>query len=158
MDLEEQLAMGHLLLQERKCRICGQTKNLLDNYYRSRKDKTLPSSYSYECKECTIERISAKDRSQPHVKRGYHLKRKYGITLTEYTEILDKQGGCCATCGSKEPGGRWKSFAVDHDHKTGKVRGMLCKSCNIALGEIGDSIHTLENMVSYLQNDYRRNQ
>ena len=151
MDLEEQLAMGHLLLQERKCRICGETKNLLNHYYRSRKDKTLPSSYSYECKECTIERIAEHDRKNPHVKRNQHLRRKYGISLNEYTDLLEKQGNCCATCGAKEPGGRWKSFAVDHDHKTGKVRGMLCKSCNIALGEVDDNVQTLRNMINYLK-------
>tara|TARA_X000000368_G_C22663084_1_gene550524 strand:+ start:144 stop:602 length:459 start_codon:yes stop_codon:yes gene_type:complete len=150
MDLEDQLAMGHLLLQERKCRICGVSKHLLDNYYRSRKDKTLASSYSYECKECTIKRIKKKDRTHPHIKREQHLKRRYGISLQEYTEMLDRQGNCCATCGSKEPGGKWKSFAVDHDHKTGKVRGMLCKSCNIALGEVDDSLTTLKRMIEYL--------
>ena len=157
MDLEEQLAMGHLLLQERKCRVCGQSKNLLDHYYRSRKDKTLPSSYSYECKQCTVSRVKERDRTHPHIKREQHLKRRYNITLEEYSQILDSQGGCCATCGTKEPGGRWKSFAVDHDHKTGKVRGMLCKSCNIALGEVYDNLTTLENMIKYLNEQNETN-
>jgi len=151
MDLEETFAMGHLLLQERKCRTCDETKNLLEHYYRSRKDKTLPSSYSYECKECTVSRVKARDRSHPAIKRDQHLRRRYGITIQEYTEILEAQGNCCATCGAKEPGGRWKSFAVDHDHKTGKVRGMLCKSCNIALGEVDDNLQTLHAMVEYLK-------
>ena len=151
MDLEETFAMGHLLLQERKCRTCDETKNLLEHYYRSRKDKTLPSSYSYECKECTVSRVKERNRTHPHISRESDLKRKYGITLKEYTEMLESQGNACATCGTKEPGGRWKSFAVDHDHKTGKVRGMLCKSCNIALGEVQDNLQTLTNMVEYLK-------
>ena len=54
MDLDEQLELAHLLLQERKCRVCGQEKNLIDGYYRTRKNVRLASSYSYECKECTV--------------------------------------------------------------------------------------------------------
>ena len=150
MDLEEQLAMGHLLLQERKCRICKKNLNLLDNYYRSRKDATLASSYSYECKTCTVQRVKERDRTHPHIKREQHLKRRYGISLQEYTDMIESQGNCCATCGATEPGGRWKSFAVDHDHKTGKVRGLLCKSCNIALGEVDDNLTTLKRMIEYL--------
>ena len=60
MDLDDQLQLAHLLLQERKCRVCGKQKNLLNGYYRVRKNMNLRSSYSYECKECTIKRI--KDR------------------------------------------------------------------------------------------------
>ena len=56
MDLDEQLELAHLLLQERKCRVCGQEKNLIDGYYRTRKNVRLASSYSYECKECTVKR------------------------------------------------------------------------------------------------------
>ena len=58
MDLDDQLKLGHLLLFERKCRICGATKNLIDGFYRTRKDRgPVASSYSYECKECTKKRV-----------------------------------------------------------------------------------------------------
>jgi len=58
MELDKQLKLGHLLLSERKCRVCGETKNLLDSFYLIRKERgALPSSYSYECKSCTIKRI-----------------------------------------------------------------------------------------------------
>lgn len=64
MDLDEQLKLGHLLLYERECRICGETKNLIDGYYRTRKDRgPVASSYSYECKECTKLRVK---RSNPN--------------------------------------------------------------------------------------------
>ena len=57
-DLDGQLKLGHLLLQDRKCRTCGEIKNLVDGFYRTRKDRgPVASSYSYECKDCTIERI-----------------------------------------------------------------------------------------------------
>jgi hypothetical protein len=59
MDLDGQLKLGHLLLNERTCRVCGNRKNLIEGFYRTRKDRgAVASSYSYECKECTIKRIS----------------------------------------------------------------------------------------------------
>ena len=58
MDLDGQIKLGHLLLNDRKCRVCGEVKNLIDGFYRTRKDRgQVPSSYSYECKDCTIKRI-----------------------------------------------------------------------------------------------------
>lgn len=58
MDLDGQIKLGHLLLNDRKCRVCNETKNLIDGFYRTRKDRgAVPSSYSYECKDCTIKRI-----------------------------------------------------------------------------------------------------
>ena len=61
MDLDGQIKLGHLLLQDRKCRVCGEIKNLVEEYYRTRKDRgPVASSYSYECKECTIRRVANK--------------------------------------------------------------------------------------------------
>jgi ferredoxin-like protein FixX len=58
MDLDKQINLGHLLLTDRKCRVCGETKNLIDGFYRTRKDRgAVLSSYSYECKECTVKRV-----------------------------------------------------------------------------------------------------
>ncbi len=58
MDLDGQIRLGHLLFNDRKCRVCGEIKNLIDGFYRTRKDRgAVSSSYSYECKECTIKRI-----------------------------------------------------------------------------------------------------
>ena len=58
MDLSNQIKLGHLLLVDRRCRVCGEVKNLIDSFYRTRKDRgPVTSSYSYECKECTIKRI-----------------------------------------------------------------------------------------------------
>jgi hypothetical protein len=58
MELDGQIRLGHLLLSDRKCRVCGETKNLIESFYRTRKDRgPVASSYSYECKDCTIKRI-----------------------------------------------------------------------------------------------------
>lgn len=59
MDIEDQFSLEHLLFRERKCRTCGETKDLMTDFYNIRKGKKyLPSSYSYECKDCTIRRVT----------------------------------------------------------------------------------------------------
>jgi hypothetical protein len=58
MELDKQIKLGHLLLSDRKCRVCGEIKNLIDGFYRTRKDRgPVASSYSYECKDCVIKRV-----------------------------------------------------------------------------------------------------
>jgi len=64
MELDKQIKLGHLLLTDRKCKVCGETKNLIESFYRTRKDRgAVASSYSYECKECTIKRIMTNKKS-----------------------------------------------------------------------------------------------
>lgn len=71
MDLDDQVDLDHLLFLERKCRSCGKIKSLLDDFYLSYKDRgSLPSSYSYECKECTIHRIK-KSRKKSYKKQNF---------------------------------------------------------------------------------------
>ena len=73
VDLDGQIKLGHLLLQDRKCRTCGEIKNLVDGFYRTRKDRgAVASSYAYECKECTIKRIvDSKKKRDPFVDWNY---------------------------------------------------------------------------------------
>ena len=66
MNLENQFELEHLFLTERICRTCKVTKNLIDGFYRTRKSHTLSSSYSYECKECTIKRVKA-TKKKPYI-------------------------------------------------------------------------------------------
>ena len=84
--------------------------------------------------------------------------RKYGITPDRYKEILEKQNGKCAICGSADGGKRGdrrRRLAVDHCHATGKVRGMLCASCNAGLGALRDSPELLAKALVYLLSDQR---
>ena len=62
MDFEDQVELEHLLFLDRKCRVCGKVKNLLSDFYKTRKDRTLASSYSYECKDCTVKRVKSKKK------------------------------------------------------------------------------------------------
>lgn len=87
--------------------------------------------------------------------RGGHLKRKFGISLDRYEAMLASQGGGCAICGSKKPGGprRGLTFAVDHDHITGAVRGLLCLMCNSAIGFLKDRIDLIEQAAAYVRGE-----
>ena len=69
-------------------------------------------------------------KADPDEKRAWSLRRYYGMTPDEYDYMLEKQGGVCAICG-REPNGR--RLAVDHDHDTGTIRGLLCFRCNFGL-------------------------
>ena len=77
--------------------------------------------------------------------------RKYGLTLAAYYSLLELQKNGCALCGSSTPGSRTKHFCVDHDHTTGKVRGLLCNRCNRALGLAHDDSKLLLKMAAYVR-------
>jgi Recombination endonuclease VII len=86
--------------------------------------------------------------------RRIALMASYGITPLEYEAMFKKQKGQCAICGSTDPGQRTKRFlCVDHNHKTGKVRGLLCHRCNRGLGLLGDSIKVLTKASKYLKGE-----
>lgn len=82
--------------------------------------------------------------------RTSHLYNTFGITWDDYLVILESQGGVCAICGkSCEENGRL--LCVDHDHKTGVIRGLLCTKCNSGLGLLKDDISILEKATTYLR-------
>lgn len=83
-----------------------------------------------------------------NVRKG-NLAKKYGITQEDYNRMLAEQDGCCKICRSSDPVGV-KSFAVDHDHVTGKVRGLLCHRCNPGLGYFQDNPELLRKAIDYL--------
>lgn len=88
--------------------------------------------------------------------RDLDLKKRFGITLNDYNKMLEEQNGVCAVCKEKETvrlNGKVKRLCVDHDHKTGKVRGLLCMSCNIALGKLKDNSTIIESLLTYIKRD-----
>ena len=78
--------------------------------------------------------------------KAYFLKHKYGLTLEALDKLFFDQKGLCAICKKSN-----KRLTVDHCHTTGKVRGLLCDSCNGALGRLGDDIEGLERAIQYLK-------
>jgi hypothetical protein len=78
----------------------------------------------------------------------YKVLQRYGLSKAVFNNLLDKQKGVCAICG--KPGWNGKRPQVDHDHITGKVRGLLCNGCNAALGHIKDYPKIARAMIKYL--------
>lgn len=146
--------MNKINLENRKlCKICNQYKPLNDFCHTSR------GYYFSYCKSCdrvrprknpTAEymknwRTNNPDK-QKAIKKTATLKQ-YNLTLQEYDNLLSRQDGKCAICGSLP---NKKDLAVDHDHITGKVRGLLCTNCNLILGLANDNPEILENLINYL--------
>lgn len=123
----------------KKCKKCGESKqeNLV-------KDLSRPFGRRNECKVCRRESC----RNGPT--KNQHLKRTYGITLDQYNQILIKQNGCCWICKRHESE-LTQRLHVDHCHKTGKVRSLLCFNCNQGLGNFKDSVGLLITAAEYLK-------
>jgi hypothetical protein len=78
LELDDQFKFGHLLLNERKCRICGEIKSLTDGFYRTHKDRgAVASSYSYECKLCTVERVTKSRKKLKRPKKKLNSEWEY---------------------------------------------------------------------------------
>jgi hypothetical protein len=87
--------------------------------------------------------------------RQKHLRRAYGLTEDEFVSLLDSQGGVCASCGTSDWAKcRYGIPAVDHDHQTGRVRGILCDACNKAAGLLGDNPERAASLAAYLKKQH----
>lgn len=126
---------------QRYCPDCGETKPLAD-FPRSRNDTGGRGRY---CKPCHNARGTETKKRLYGGSREYHLRRRYGVGQAEFDEMLAEQGGVCAICGADDP------KHVDHDHRTGWVRGILCFNCNGGLGQFRDSPEFLAGAITYLK-------
>jgi hypothetical protein len=89
-----------------------------------------------------------------YLDRKRHLSRRYGVSLEDYNKLVRLQHGRCAICFNyPKRGGR---LGVDHNHDTGKVRGLLCHKCNPMLGNANDSILVLQKAIQYLRSKVER--
>lgn len=117
-------------------------------------NKSLPKPYNFSDAE---DRADYYKEHRKVYKTDYSerdLQRKYGISLLEYSHIFMSQNGKCAICESETGGtrnGEPKALAVDHDHKTGKVRGLLCEACNQGIGKLKDDATILRKAAEYLK-------
>jgi len=89
--------------------------------------------------------------------RREKLQRAYGITPEEFLVQLEIQDGKCACCGKQmlltyEDGRHPDKAVVDHNHDTGELRGILCNSCNRAIGGLGDTVEGVRKALTYLEN------
>jgi hypothetical protein len=97
-------------------------------------------------------RETRKKYAKTHKKelRHYQIEKKYGITAEQWDKLFKKQGKKCAICGSKRSGNK-HGWDTDHNHETGKARGILCHGCNVLLGGAKDSIRVLRKAIKYLK-------
>lgn len=98
------------------------------------------------CSGCHFRAIANPMPKEERIRRD-HLQRKYNLTLEDYSALWNAQGGCCAVCRQPED---FRRLAVDHDHKSGEVRGLLCNKCNAALGNADDDALRLRLLADYL--------
>lgn len=95
-----------------------------------------------------------KQNNRPHY-RATDYRRRYGISIDDYNTLFQTQNGCCAICKRPESevvNTKYKHLHVDHCHKTGNVRGLLCPKCNALLGSAVDSVDILSSAIVYLNN------
>jgi len=105
--------------------------------------------YHAEHSEEDAERSRKYRAEHPEEIASYRLMSQYGIDVPEWNELLASQGGCCGCCGTDDPGSK-SGWHTDHDHKTGKVRGILCRGCNLGLGHFVDDPRRLMAGIKYL--------
>ena len=153
----EQLAQD-IATQSKVCRVCLERKPF-DLFT---KQTRAPDKKCNTCTDCLKQyRVDTQERSAAwHKKynienreaiRYKHLKDKYGVDKEWYLSQLEKQNHRCAICDCLEPKGNGNvHFHVDHCHSTGKVRGLLCSSCNTALGKFKDSTKLMQKAIEYL--------
>ena len=135
----------------KKCAKCKKDKEL--SFY-SKRTASPDGRYAY-CKDCSreLDRKRQGRRYVPLSKEASRLKsfnwrlKTFGLTLEDYNKLKLAQSLRCGICGVEEN----KSFNIDHDHSTGKVRGLLCGPCNRAIGLFKESEQALLSAVNYLR-------
>ena len=125
----------------------GHTRESYNNLSRSGKWCVRNKEKHYHMRKASIAK-NPEHYSKRH--RKYELSKKYNLTEQEYQDMLVKQNGCCAICGTDTPTGKWKVFAVDHNHETGQVRELLCNECNRGIGLLKDNPELLMKAAQYI--------
>lgn len=146
-----------LIVNEKKCSKCEIIKPI-DNFHKS--NTQIDGHHTY-CKDCQKE-YKKEYYSRPGVKIKFSksckktfIKRVYSLSIDEFKILLEKQNNVCKICKQPEKGidrrsKLIKQLSTDHCHKTGKVRGLLCRNCNQGLGHFKDSIKFLIEAAKYL--------
>ena len=119
-----------------ECKACSKARNA-DNW---KKNKEKIDKKAREWQEANKDKVATYTRKQ-------NLRRKYGITPEIYEEMVKSQNCKCAICNQTSE----KTFAVDHNHSTGKIRALLCGPCNTALGLLKEDLKIVESLKRYLE-------
>ena len=120
-------------------------------------DHPKADSKGHLCKPCSVKRATEWYKNNQERYFYNQLKAKYGLSKADYLSLLEQQDNKCAICGESETApNTWKKeqarrLAVDHCHKTGIIRGLLCYRCNVTLGKAEDNPDLLRSMANYLE-------
>jgi hypothetical protein len=148
---------GELVLEPvppgHKCSICGQIKSR-EEFTVDRKSRSGVGSL---CRSCKSEHIDKPYNKRTTEQRSLRIRtRRYDITVEGYRDLFDQQCGVCAICKQPETRvakGTICTLSVDHDHETGRVRGLLCDKCNRGLGMFQEDMERLQSAINYLTSD-----
>jgi len=122
-------------------------ENLADSFM-------LPRRYDHRTKEGRSEYMAEYRSTRRRHLSDKERERTFGITPERYAEMVAEQNGLCAICGKPEcetRNGKVKALAVDHDHESGRIRGLLCVACNTGLGKLGDDPVVLRKAADYVE-------
>ena len=133
------------------CRECNEEKTIDNFYINTKADSKSGRSWRPRCKPCTNKIARDKYKADPSIRKNYHLKYYYGISLDEYNKKFQEQKGNCAICFTSTPGGKGTHFYVDHNHRTKQVRGLLCHNCNFVIGNARENTAILQHAIGYLE-------
>lgn len=142
------------------CPGCKEEYPYTEEYFYN--NKTMVSGLTHYCKSCMKRNTTRSgNRSEEKILKLQHMqrinlfKKTYSLTEQDVRDLMDLFKGTCHICGKSlvTPESQ-KSYAIDHDHKTGEIRGLLCKLCNVGLGHFQDSPELLEKAAQYLR-DHR---
>jgi hypothetical protein len=150
---EARRAQKQVYYQRNKEKIKVQTSEYRKRNWESRKARIFEVTRIYQAKNKDRIALLAKARYQNSKERSYlnHIKNEYGLSEGDYLELLYKCDNRCRICRSlPNPDSKYKRLVVDHNHNTGRVRGLLCSKCNLALGNVRDSTEILSSCVQYL--------
>ena len=144
------MANAIVVTKMKVCNLCSEEKALpLFSAHKTTKD----GKRTY-CKDCGVKMVQNFKKVNPLWELGYRLKRKYGISIDEYNIFLERQDNKCSMCECEFSDSLKRRLCVDHCHKTGKIRGLLCFNCNTVLGKVNDDVHILLNAVNYLKGNF----
>lgn len=109
------------------------------------------------CKPCYDKRQRAKHAAKYKASdQRKHYRRTYGLTLHQLDDMIAKQHGVCLICGKPPERARYKKLQVDHCHRTGRIRGLLCYPCNVFVGHLEQKLHLLPKFLGHIAvSDFR---
>jgi len=139
--------IGDIYTGTRVCKICDKRKEMTEFHFSNEKRHRRR-----QCKTCNDEtrakRWGADPQKYAKLARWNYIRREYGLSEGDFWRILESQNGACAICLERKE--ELKQWHIDHDHSTGRVRGILCFTCNTALGKFHDDEEILESAIRYL--------